>query len=170
MSRFPCLAVFALLPLAAPAQEQPRPARSGFVHVGAAKLDPGAGSLTPVLEAGYPVLQWGLTCLGVFAGGAQWRRGRFSAGEVSPGSLLDKTALWAGAYTSGAFWSVGLAAEYATQQIYVTPTPANNFFNGVDQSRSGLGLFLGLHGQSGFGAFVRLGSQSGIGCGVSFHF
>jgi hypothetical protein len=171
MSRFPRLAVILLfLPLAAPAQEETQTPRPFFVHLGADKVDPGAGSFAPVAEAGVPILRWGLTCLGVFGGGTQWRRGSFSAGSVRPGDLLDKTAGWAGVYGGGAFWTVGLAGEFARQQVYVAPSPADNFYNGITQNRTGAGVFVGLHGQSGFGAFVRAGTQSGFGCGLSFHF
>lgn len=167
MTRLPRLALLACLPLAAPAQERPQPC---FVQVGAARVDPGTPSLAPVVEAGVPVLQWGLTCLGVFGGGTQWRRGPFSASQVRPGDLLDRTAGWAGVYAGGAFWSAGLAAELAWQQVYVTPTAGGDDFNGVDQTRTGAGLFVGLHGRSGFGAFLRAGTLSGFGCGLSFHF
>jgi len=166
MSRFPRTAIVLLLPLAGMAQE----ARPAFIHLGSAKVDPGAATLSLVLEGGAPILRWGLANVGVFGGGTQWRRGRFSASQVRAGDLLDKTTTWAGVYGGSAYWTLGLAGEYARQQVYAVPTPANQFYDGVDQTRAGVGFFVDLHGPSGFGAFVRAGTQSGLGFGLSWHF
>jgi len=170
MSRFPAFAFLALLPAAAAAQEtEPKPA-PWFVHLGADRVDPGAGAFGPVLEGGLPILRWGPTCLGVYAGATQWRRGGFTAAQVRDGDLLDKTSWWAGSYVGGAFWSFGLAGEYATWQSYATPTAGNGFYDGTGHSRAGAGFFAGLRGASGFGAFLRAGTVSGFGFGLSFHF
>ena len=166
MSRFPRFAILLLLPLAARAQE----ARPAFLHLGGDKVAPGAAAFSLVVEGGVPILRWGLASLGVFAGATQWRRGAFSAAGMRAGDLLDKTTSWAGVYGGSAYWSFGLAGEYARQQVYVIPTPATQFYNGINQLRAGAGCFVDLHGPSGFGAFIRAGTQSGFGLGLSWHF
>ncbi|MGA2083206.1 MAG: hypothetical protein ABSH53_21735 [Holophaga sp.] len=170
MSRFLCLAVMSVLPWAAWAQGGSLRPRPYFFQVGADTVGPGAGGFSPVVQLGAPVLQWGLTYLGVFGGGTQWRRGSFEAGTLHNGDLLDKTAYWIGLYGGGGFWTIGVAGEYAREEDYVTPTPTNAYFDGVVHDRAGAGVFISLHGRSGVGAFVRAGTQSGFGCGLSLRF
>ena len=151
------------------AQEAPR-SRPFLVHLGTGQVDPGAGSLTPVVELGVPILNSLGSYLGAYAGATSWSRGSYAPSSVAAGSLLQKKAYWGGAYWGDRFWTVGAAAEWASQATYTPPVHANDWYSGITRNRFGAGGFVSLHRPGGLGAFVRAGSASGVGAGLSLNF
>jgi len=170
MTRMLRTAALCCLPLFVMAQEETREAKPFFIEVGANKIDSGADAFTIVAQAGIPIYRRGLTYVGIFGGGTQWKRGPYSSTSVMPGDLLDKSAYWGGVYWGGQFTTLGVGPEYAKKETYMVPQYTNDWYDDVTKKQFGAQAFLSFHWKNGLGAFVRAGTQSGVGAGLSLNF
>ena len=155
MKRFICTAALCGISLFVMAQDV-QEAKPFFIQVGANKIDSGAGGFTVAGEVGVPVYRRGLTYVGIYAGGNQWKRGSYDASSVNPGDLLDKSAYWGGVYWGGQFMTFGVGGEYATKDTYVVPKQTNNWYDDVTNKQFGAQGFLSFHWKNGVGLSLNL--------------